>query len=109
MSQPENHSPDTSPFESKTLPPEVASMLILIGILGIPLPGPGIPFILAGGLAIWPRTFKPIEERFRHKFPTAHVSVFQLLGRFVEDLNRRYPGSIAPAQDPSQLSLEKPA
>ena len=109
MSHTEKSPPDVLPFESKTLPPEVASMLILIGILGIPLPGPGIPFILAGGLAIWPRTFKPIEERFRHKFPTAHDSVFQLLGRFEEDLNRRYPGSITQVQDPSQLSLEKPA
>ncbi len=109
MSHTEKSPPDVLPFESKTLPPEVASMLILIGILGIPLPGPGIPFILAGGLAIWPRTFKPIEERFRHKFPTAHDSVFQILGRFEEDLNRRYPGSITQVQDPSQLSLEKPA
>jgi hypothetical protein len=109
MSHTEKSPPDVLPFESKTLPPEVASMLILIGILGIPLPGPGIPFILAGGLAIWPRTFKPIEERFRHKFPTAHDSVFQILGRFEDDLNRRYPGSITPVQDHSQLSLEKPA
>ena len=109
MSHTEKSPPDVLPFETKTLPPEVASMLILIGILGIPLPGPGIPFILAGGLAIWPRTFKPIEERFRHKFPTAHDSVFQILGRFEEDLNRRYPGSITQVQDPSQLSLEKPA
>jgi hypothetical protein len=109
MSHTEKSPPDVLPFESKTLPPEVASMLILIGILGIPLPGPGIPFILAGGLAIWPRTFKPIEERFRHKFPTAHDSVFQILGRFEDDLNRRYPGSIGPVQDHSQLSLENPA
>lgn len=109
MSHSENRPSDPSPFQAKTLPPEVASMLILIGILGIPLPGPGIPFILAGGLAIWPRTFKPIEERFRHKFPTAHDSVFQILGRFEDDLNRRYPGSIGPVQDRSQLSLERPA
>jgi len=109
MSHTEKSPPDVLPFESKTLPPEVASMLILIGILGIPLPGPGIPFILAGGLAIWPRTFKPIEERFRHKFPTAHDSVFQILGRFEDDLNRRYPGSIGPVKDHSQLSLENPA
>ena len=109
MSHSENHPPDTSPFRAKTLPPEVASILIIIGILGIPLPGPGIPFILAGGLAIWPRTFKPIEERFRHKFPTAHDSVFQLVERFEEDLNRRYPGSMGSSPDHSQVSLEKPA
>lgn len=109
MSQSENHPSDPSPFQAKTLPPEVASMLIIIGILGIPLPGPGIPFILAGGLAIWPRTFKPIEERFRHKFPMAHDSVFQLLERFEEDLNRRYPGSIDLSKNHSQVSLDKPA
>jgi hypothetical protein len=79
--------------ESRHIPPEVATLFILIGILGIPLPGPGIPFILAGGLALWPRTFGPIDNQFRRKYPRAHDSVSGLLDRFQRDLNNRYPGN----------------
>lgn len=81
----------TAHSDSRHIPPEVAALLIGIGILGIPLPGPGIPFILAGGLALWPRTFQPIDDHFRRKYPRAHDSVSDLLDRFERDLNNRYP------------------
>lgn len=82
---------NTETQSTRRIPPEVATMLIFIGILGIPLPGPGLPFILAGGLALWPRTFQPVDYRFRQKFPKAHDSVADLLDRFEKDLNSRYP------------------
>lgn len=77
--------------EPHSLPPEVATLLIAIGIAGIPLPGPGIPFILAGGLALWPRTFSPLDDRFRKKYPKSHGQVAGILKRFEDDLSRRYP------------------
>lgn len=86
-------SPESTGFDASGIPPEIATLLIFIGILGIPLPGPGVPFILAGGLALWPRTFQPFDDRFRKKFPAAHESVFALIGRFEKDLNNRYPST----------------
>lgn len=75
----------------ESLPPEVATLLILIGIAAIPLPGPGIPFILAGGLSLWPKTFGPMDARFRRVYPKSHRQVRQVLNRFEQDLHRRYP------------------
>ncbi|MBI1322923.1 hypothetical protein GC170_07030 [bacterium] len=77
--------------EPHALPPEVATLLIAIGIAGIPLPGPGIPFILAGGLVLWPRTFGPLDDRFRKSYPKSHGQVARILKRFDDDLSRRYP------------------
>jgi hypothetical protein len=79
------------PADPHTLPPEVATLLIAIGIAGIPLPGPGIPFILAGGLVLWPRTFAPLDNRFRRSYPQSHGQVEKILKRFEDDLQRRYP------------------
>lgn len=73
------------------LPPEVATLLMLIGVLGIPLPGPGIPFILAGGMSLWPKTFGPMDDRFRRTWPESHRKVRKVLNRFEQDLQRRYP------------------
>ncbi|MFM7741291.1 MAG: hypothetical protein ACKO9H_17980 [Planctomycetota bacterium] len=84
QSTPDEYSPDR-------LPPEVAFMLLLIGIAAVPLPGPGVPFIVAGGLVLWPQTFTPINHQIRMKYPAAHAKVFNVLKRFEADLNRRYP------------------
>jgi hypothetical protein len=78
-------------YSPEHLPPEVAFLLLLIGIAAVPLPGPGIPFIVAGGLVLWPRTFKPVNHRLQTSYPEAHASVFRVLERFENDLNRRYP------------------
>jgi hypothetical protein len=84
---------DSAPgdYNPEKLPPEVAFMLILIGIAAVPLPGPGVPFIVAGGLVLWPSTFNPLNNRIRQKYPDAHNKVFRVLRRFEADLNRRYP------------------
>lgn len=82
-----------SKFDPQKLPPEVATLLIAIGVIGIPLPGPGIPFILAGGLALWPKTFGPMDEKFLRKYPKSHRQVSRILQRFESDMKRRYPRS----------------
>ena len=78
-------------YSPERLPPEVAFMLLLIGVAAIPLPGPGVPFIVAGGLVLWPKTFTPINNQMKTKYPAADASVFRVLKRFETDLNRRYP------------------
>lgn len=88
-SDPMNPHSDDPPID--TMPPEVATLLILIGIAGIPLPGPGIPFILAGGMSLWPKTFGPMDVKFRRAYPNSHRKVRQVLNRFEQDLHRRYP------------------
>ena len=32
-------------------------MLVTAGIVGLILPGPGTPALIAGGLALWPKAF----------------------------------------------------
>lgn len=83
-----NDEPTNEPY---AFPPEVAAILILIGVAGLPLPGPGLPFIVAGGLVLWPKTFQPIDRNIQAKFPDAHSSVCRILHRFETDLYRRYP------------------
>ena len=86
---------DSAPgdYNPAKLPPEVAFMLLLIGIAAVPLPGPGVPFIVAGGLVLWPSTFIPINNRIKKNYPEAHAKVFRALERFENDMNRRYPVS----------------
>lgn len=78
------------------LPKEVGALLIVIGIAGVLLPGPvGSPFILAGGLVLWPSGFNRVEGWFERKFPGLHRSGVTQIDRYLGDLERRYPGSTA--------------
>ena len=38
----------------KELPKEIGVMLIAAGVVGLILPGPGTPALIAGGVALWP-------------------------------------------------------
>ena len=78
------------------LPKEVGALLIAIGIAGLLLPGPvGSPFVLAGGLVLWPSGFNRVEGWFEKKFPGLHRSGVTQIDRYLGDLERRYPGSTA--------------
>ena len=73
-------------------PPEIATLLIMAGIAGVLLPGPiGAPLILAGGVTLWPKTFRPMERWFRRKFPAMHQEGVIQLKEFVKDLKSRFP------------------
>jgi hypothetical protein len=73
-------------------PPEIATLLIVAGVAGVLLPGPiGAPLILAGGVTLWPKTFRPIERWFSRKFPAMHKEGVIQLKEFVNDLKSRYP------------------
>jgi hypothetical protein len=74
------------------LPKEVGVLLIIAGIGGLLLPGPiGTPFLLAGGVALWPGVFTKLENRFQKRFPVIHEQGTRQIKRFVTDLQRRYP------------------
>jgi len=73
-------------------PPEIATLLIMAGIAGVLLPGPiGAPLILAGGVTLWPKTFRPIERWFNRRFPALHKEGVIQLKEFINDLKSRYP------------------
>jgi len=76
------------------LPPEIGVLLIVIGSAGIMLPGPvGSPFLIAGGIALWPSAFRKVEDWFQKVSPTLYDEGIRQLERFLADLERRYPGS----------------
>jgi hypothetical protein len=90
---------DTSSSESyakavqlETLPKELGVLLIVAGIGGVILPGPvGAPFLLLGGLILFPNTFRKVDRGFANKFPKLHNEGMKQVHRFVNDLERRYP------------------
>jgi hypothetical protein len=75
-----------------TLPKEVGVLLIIVGLGGILLPGPiGSPFLLLGGVTLWPSAFGKLEAAFRNRFPKLHREGMRQVKRFLADLDRRYP------------------
>lgn len=76
----------------KDLPREVGVMLMTVGALGWVLPGIiGTPALLAGGLVLWPKRFGKIESWFERKFPDLHHKSVHQIGRYLDDLEKRYP------------------
>ena len=65
-------------------------MLVTAGVIGVVLPGPGAPALLAGGLILWPEGFGRVEGWLRRQFPEAHRKGIRHIGRFLSDLERRY-------------------
>jgi hypothetical protein len=76
------------------LPKEVGVLLLAFGVLGLLLPGPiGTPALLAGGVVIWPGTFGRLSRWVERRYPRFHQSSNRQIGRFLVDLERRYPSS----------------
>jgi hypothetical protein len=81
---------DLKPLEK--LPKEIGILLIVAGIGGILLPGPvGAPFLILGGLTLFPSTFRGLDHRMQERFPKLHKEGMRQVRRFVDDLERRYP------------------
>src|SRR3954453_16588252 len=77
------------------LPPEIGALLMVVGVAGLLLPGPvGSPFFIAGGIALWPSAFGRVGGWFRRKFPATHRTGMEQIVRYLDDLEKRYPGSI---------------
>jgi hypothetical protein len=81
--------------ESSGPPPprELGALLVSAGVIGLVLPGPGIPALMAGGLMLWPKRFSAAEGWLQRRFPETHRKGRGQLQRFLDDLERRYPGS----------------
>jgi len=76
----------------KTLPKEIGAFLVAIGVAGLLIPGPiGTPFLLMGGVVLWPRGFERLDLAFQRRFPSAHRQSARWLHRYITDIERRYP------------------
>jgi hypothetical protein len=94
---------DSGPIESTeqtdqvrlpALPPEIGVLLTLVGTAGVVLPGVvGAPFLLAGGIALWPSAFRKVETWLMKAAPGMYGTGVQQIEQFLADLERRYPSS----------------
>jgi hypothetical protein len=76
----------------RAMPKEVGVLLVVAGIGGLLLPGPvGTPFLILGGVMLWPRAFQGVETWFEKRFPRMHRQSMRQVMRFLDDLERRYP------------------
>lgn len=74
------------------LPKELGVLLVVSGIGGLLLPGPvGTPFLLMGGVILWPAGFRRVDRYVEKRFPRLHREGMTQMARFVRDLERRYP------------------
>jgi len=74
------------------LPRDVGWMMVSVGVLGVILPGlPGTPFLLAG-IAVLAPGGPRLLTRWAGRKPKGfvHTSLKQI-GRWLDDLERRYP------------------
>ena len=78
---------------------ELGWMLVSAGVIGVVLPGPGAPALVAGGLMLWPGAFARADQWMRRRFPRAHRKGMGHINRFLADLERRYPGSTVGGDD----------
>jgi hypothetical protein len=86
--------PEAEPRLQK-LPPEIGMLLIVVGTAGVLLPGPvGSPFLVAGGLALWPSAFRKVERWMMRVTPKMYDTGIRQIEHFLSDLERRYPGSV---------------
>jgi hypothetical protein len=81
----------------KRLPFEIGLLLFAAGLTAGMLPPPPGPFdlsvMLSGCLVLWPRGFRAMEGWAHHRFPKAYAASSTFLRRYLDDLERRYPGS----------------
>ena len=87
----------TPPLRLEDLPKELGVLLTTVGVLGFVLPGmAGTPALIAGGLVLWPKTFGKVENWLQGRFPSTHRTSMQQVGRFLDDLQKRYPAPEKP-------------
>jgi hypothetical protein len=74
-----------TPVPVEQLPKEAGWLLITAGVIGLVVPGvPGTPFLLAGAVALVPGGSRLLSRWAGH-------SAMRPVGRFLDDLERRYP------------------
>jgi hypothetical protein len=82
----------TDDVHLRNVPPEIGILLIVVGTAGVLLPGPvGSPFLLAGGIVLWPRGFRGLERWLTKVAPRLYTAGIGQIERYLLDLERRYP------------------
>ena len=74
------------------LPKEVGWLLVTAGVIGLAVPGIlGTPFLLAGAVVVAPGGPKLVSRLVGRNPPRIVHSAMRQIGRFIDDLERRYP------------------
>jgi hypothetical protein len=85
--------PPTVHLES--MPKELGVLMLVVGVGGVLLPGPiGTPFLVAGGVILWPSAFRRVDRALERRCPRLHRAGLAQIHRFIIDLERRYPTQI---------------
>jgi hypothetical protein len=72
----------------------VGWLLVSAGVVGLILPGIiGTPFLIMGGLALWPGNRKTVERWRKGHSPKMFHGSMRQINRFLDDLEKRYPHS----------------
>jgi hypothetical protein len=76
-----------------TLTKEVGWLLVTAGVVGLIMPGiPGTPFLVIGFLVVTPGGSKLLSRWAGGDKPPGFIKgAMKPIGRFLEDLERRYP------------------
>jgi hypothetical protein len=75
----------------KRLSPEAAAAVLASGLIFWVVPGPGTPLIMAGGMRLWPSFFAKCATKLQHYFPKGHSAGLEVLRRFLDDMENRFP------------------
>ena len=76
------------------LPRDVGWMMVSVGVLGVILPGiPGVPFLLAGSAVLTPGGPRLLTRWARRRPQGVVHGGLKQIGRWLDDLERRYPRS----------------
>jgi hypothetical protein len=74
------------------LPKDAGWVLIAAGVVGLVVPGiPGTPFLLAGAAVVVPGGPRLLSRWLGRNPPRIVHSAVRQIGRFIDDLERRYP------------------
>ncbi|MGH8551106.1 MAG: hypothetical protein ACRERU_21380 [Methylococcales bacterium] len=74
------------------LPRDVGWMLFGVGFAGVIAPGVfGLPFMVAGGMILWPKTTQRLHGLLGAGSPEMMNAGINQVLRFLDDLERRYP------------------
>jgi hypothetical protein len=78
----------------KNMPKDVGVMLLTVGLAGVVLPGViGLPFLLAGSVIMMPKTTNKLKNSLGFKDSEEADYAIKQINRFLDDLDRRYPGT----------------